>query len=87
MNIIRLQAMPEIEHGAPKFQYRVSYKRDIPGDQYTVVQIPDWRQTRLTINDQPTFQQYRIKVVAMNELGEANVAAKEVLGYSGEDGE
>lgn len=78
--------MPQIEHGGPKFQYRIFYKRDIPGEQYTVVDIPDWTKTKYVVNDQPTFQQYRIKVVAMNELGEANVAPKEVIGYSGEDG-
>ena len=31
------------------------------------------------------FCRYKIKIVAHNDLGEANVAAEEVAGYSGED--
>lgn len=77
--------MPEIEHNAPRFQYRISYKRNIPGEEYQIVDIPDWTQNRYVVNNQPTFQKYRIKVVAMNEMGRSNVAAKEVIGYSGED--
>lgn len=77
--------MPEIEHNAPRFQYRIYYKRDIPGEEYQVVDIPDWRQNRYIVDQTPTYQPYRFKVVAMNELGEANVAAKEVTGFSGED--
>jgi len=49
--------------------------------------ISNWQENKLIVPDQPTFQQYRIKVVAINEKGEANVAPKEVIGYSGEDGE
>lgn len=79
--------MAEIEHNAPRFQYRVYFKRDIPGVDFEHRDIPDWRQSEITIDDQPTFQEYRIKVVAMNELGVADVAPKEVVGYSGEDGE
>lgn len=78
--------MPEIEHNAPRFQYRIYYKRDIVGEEYQVVDIPDWTQNQYIIENQPTFQPYRIKVVAMNQLGEANVAPQEVIGYSGEDG-
>lgn len=77
--------MPEIEHNAPRFQYRVFWRRDIPGEQDNVVDISDWRISELVIRDQPSFEQYRIKVIAMNENGEANVAPKEVIGYSGED--
>jgi hypothetical protein len=39
----------------------------------------------ITIRFQPTYLRYKIKVVAHNEKGEANVAAEEVIGYSGED--
>lgn len=79
--------MPEIDHNAPRFQYRVSWKRDIPGEQWTTEDIPDWTTSKLVVSNQPTFQKYRIRVVAINEKGEANVAAKEVTGFSGEDGE
>ncbi|XP_065166394.1 neuroglian isoform X2 [Atheta coriaria] len=83
--VIRWTPMPEIEHNAPKFQYKIFWKRDIPGAEYNVHDILNWRQDNLVIYDQPSFQQYRIKVVAMNELGEADVAPQEVIGYSGEN--
>lgn len=77
--------MPEIEHNAPKFQYRVHYKRDKYDESFHTVDVTDWRQDRLIIDNQESFQQYRIKVVATNELGEANVSPTEVIGYSGEN--
>ncbi|XP_026465687.1 neuroglian isoform X3 [Ctenocephalides felis] len=77
--------MPEIEHNAPGFQYRVYWKRDIPGEQWNTQDIFDWEKQELIIPDQPTYQRYRVKVVAINEKGESNVAAKEMIGYSGED--
>jgi Uma2 family endonuclease len=67
--------------------YRVYWRRDIPGEQWVSNDIVNWEGSKLIVPDQPTFQQYRIKVVAINEKGEANVAPKEVIGYSGEDGE
>lgn len=78
--------MAMIEHNAPKFHYRVYYKKDIPGAEWNTEEITDWKQSQLVIPNQETFQQYRIKVVAINEKGEANVSPKEVIGYSGEDG-
>jgi neuronal cell adhesion protein len=81
-----LQPMLQIDHNAPRFSYRVSWRRDIPGEPWTDDEVLDWKIGRLEIPNQPTFQQYRIRVVANNEKGEANVAAKEVVGYSGEDG-
>lgn len=76
--------MAEIDHNGPKFKYEVIYKRDIDGEPETIVPIEDWRQKRYVVENQPTFQQYRIKVKAMNEVGEADVAPAEVIGYSGE---
>lgn len=78
--------MPEIEHNAPRFHYRIYWKRDIAGEPWNSDDIIDWRKSELIIPNQPTFQPYRIKVIAINEKGEANVAPKEVVGYSGEDG-
>lgn len=78
--------MPEIEHNAPRFQYRVYWKRDISGDQWNTQDIVNWKQSELVIPNLPTFEKYVIKVVAINEKGEANVAPKEIIGYSGEDG-
>ena len=63
------------------------WKKDIAGEQWVSSEIQNWEDNKLIVNDQPTFQRYRIKVVAMNVRGEANVAPKEVIGYSGEDGE
>lgn len=79
--------MPEIEHNAPRFHYRVFWRRDIPGEQWNSDDILDWRKSDFVIPNQPTFQPYRIKVIAINEKGESNVAPTEVVGYSGEDGE
>lgn len=83
--VISWTPMPEIEHNAPRFMYHVYWRRDIPGEQWVSNDILNWEETKLIVPDQPTFQQYRIKVVAINEKGEANVAPKEVIGYSGED--
>lgn len=77
--------MPEIEHNGPRFQYRIYWKRDIPGEDWNTEDVFDWKQSELLIRDQPTFQPYKIKVVAMNERGESNVTPVETIGYSGED--
>jgi neuronal cell adhesion protein len=82
--VIKWSHMPEIEHNAPRFQYRVYWRRDIAGD-WNQEDIYDWLRNELLVDNQPTFQKYRIKVVAINEMGEANVASREVIGYSGED--
>ncbi|XP_058977900.1 neuroglian isoform X2 [Musca domestica] len=83
--IITWTAMPEIDHNGPNFQYRVSWKRDIPAANWENKDIYNWEQDSLVIEDQPTFVRYLIKVVAINQMGQANVAAEEVVGWSGED--
>ncbi|XP_026272122.1 neuroglian isoform X2 [Frankliniella occidentalis] len=83
--VITWTVMPEIEHNAPRFMYRVYWKRNIPGETWNSDDINDWHRNYLVIRNQPTFQEYLIKVVAINQKGEANVAPKEVVGYSGED--
>ncbi|CAH0562169.1 unnamed protein product [Brassicogethes aeneus] len=82
--VITWTKMPKIEHNAPGFKYKVFWKRDISGKNYQVDEINNWEQDRLVIPGQPSFQQYRIKVVAFNEMGEADVAPQEVIGFSGE---
>lgn len=77
--------MPEIEHNAPKFKYQIYWKQDQPGEKWKVEDIADWRLKEMLIKNQPTYTRYRIKVVAHNQKGEANIAAEEVIGYSGED--
>ncbi|RZB77529.1 neuroglian, partial [Asbolus verrucosus] len=82
--VITWTPMPKIEHNADNFKYRVFWKQDIDGKEYESHDILDWREKRYVVENQPTFKQYRIKVKAINELGEANVAPEEVIGYSGE---
>lgn len=78
--IISWTPMPEIEHSAPRFQYRVYWKRDTPNEKWNTKNINDWQRTNISIIDQE-FLKYRIKVLAINELGESNIAATEVVGY------
>ncbi|RWS30544.1 neuronal cell adhesion molecule-like protein [Leptotrombidium deliense] len=83
--VISWTPMPEIEHNAPGFFYKVYWKRDdIPNDQYKTEIITDWKQNRLVIRNQETFKPYRIKVEAHNRKGQAYITATEVVGYSGE---
>jgi hypothetical protein len=78
--------MPKIEHNGPGLKYRVYWKQDIPGQAWNSEEITDYTVDKLVINNQPTYQRYKVKVVASNEKGESNVPHKEVIGYSGEDG-
>ncbi|XP_022908169.1 neuroglian isoform X2 [Onthophagus taurus] len=83
--VIKWTPMPEIEHNGPNFEYVVYYKLDIPGIPYEERVVSDWRTGQKVIGGQRSFQQYKIKVIAKNQQGEANVSPKEVIGYSGED--
>ncbi|XP_058802233.1 neuroglian isoform X2 [Phymastichus coffea] len=83
--VIKWTVMPQIEHNAPKFMYRVYYKRDIPGEKWTIEDIHNWRTNYLKVNNQPTYQRYKIKVGAINERGECREPPQEIIGYSGED--
>ncbi|TRY75568.1 hypothetical protein TCAL_04520 [Tigriopus californicus] len=83
--VIYWTPMPEIEHNAPKFKYRIYWRQDKPGERWKIEDLADWRLKEILIPNQPTYSKYKIKVVAHNQKGEANVAAEEVLGYSGED--
>lgn len=84
--VIMWTVMPQIEHNAPRFKYRVYYKRDIPGEKWTIEEVNDWKMNRFVVNNQPTYQRYKIKVGAINAKGECRVPPVEILGYSGEDG-
>merc|ERR1719350_1515929 len=55
--------MPQIKHNAPKFKYRVYYKKDTAQDQWNIEDIPDWRHKELVIPNQPTFTRYRNEVL------------------------
>lgn len=83
--VVRWSPMPEIDHNAPQFHYRVSWKRDVPGAEWSKQDVYDWQQSEILVDNQPTFQRYKIRVQAVNEKGESEVSVKEVEGYSGED--
>lgn len=82
---IKWSPMPEIDHNAPQFHYRVSWKRDVSGNDWNKQDIYDWKLGEYLVRDTPTFQRYKIRVQAVNEKGESNVAVKEIEGFSGED--
>ncbi|XP_034938315.1 neuroglian isoform X2 [Chelonus insularis] len=83
--VISWTTMPQIEHNGPKFKYRVYYKQDIPGKLWEKEDISNWKINRLPVYNQPTYQRYQIKVVAINEKGESRAVPEVVIGYSGED--
>lgn len=77
--------MPPIEHNAPGFFYKVFWRRDDqPGSSWAFRVINDWHASELTVPDQPTFRPYRVKVEAHNVRGQADIAAVEMLGHSGQ---
>ena len=54
-NISQLQRMPQIEHNAPKFKYRIYYKLDEPGKTWNIEDIADWKQKELVIPNTDTY--------------------------------
>ncbi|XP_063976929.1 neuroglian-like isoform X2 [Diachasmimorpha longicaudata] len=83
--VISWTVMPQIEHNAPRFMYRVYYRRDIPGQDWMRDDIHNWRTNTFVVDNQPTYQRYQIKVTAINEIGESRVVPDIVIGHSGED--
>ncbi|XP_066590095.1 neuroglian isoform X2 [Prorops nasuta] len=83
--VISWTVMPQIDHNAPKFMYRVYYKRDIPGEKWNIQDVHDWRRNNIIIDNQPSYQRYKIKVGSINERGESRIVPNEVFGWSGED--
>ena len=71
--------MREIEHNAPGFQYKVYWKEDGPQKRWNIEEITDWKTDRVVIEGQPTYQQYRIKVVAHNDLGKKSADCLQFL--------
>ncbi|MPC08425.1 Neuroglian [Portunus trituberculatus] len=83
--VIKWSPMPEIEHNGPGFKYRVYWKPDdVENARWQTEDVIDWEQDHFVVPNQPTFKPYRIKVEAHNDRGEANVAAPEIQGWSGE---
>jgi len=91
--LISWTPMQEIDHNAPKFKYQVQWKPDDEDDglgrqsEWQLEEIRDWTKSELIIENQPTYRPYKIRVRAINEVGESNVAPTEITGYSGQAGE
>ncbi|KAL4704425.1 hypothetical protein ACJJTC_000424 [Scirpophaga incertulas] len=83
--LISWSKMSEIEHNGPGFYYLVSWRRNVTGQPWEEEQVRDWRTPQLLVPNTPTFQPYKIKVIAVNSKGASNVAPIEVVGWSGED--
>ena len=56
------QAMKKIEHNAPGFHYKVYWKNENE-ERWNMKEIFNWETNQLVIEDQPTYQEYKIKVV------------------------
>ncbi|KAL0850772.1 hypothetical protein ABMA28_006704 [Loxostege sticticalis] len=83
--VISWSKMPQIEHNGPGFYYLVSWRRNITGQPWEEQQVRDWQQTEYVVHNTPTFQPYKLKVIAVNSKGTSNVTPVEVIGWSGED--
>jgi hypothetical protein len=59
--VVSWNPMPEIEHNGRNFHYRAYWRRDIPGEDWNIEMISDWRQSSILIANQPTFKRYRLK--------------------------
>ena len=54
--------MKKIEHNAPGFHYKVYWKNENE-ERWNMKEIFNWETNQLVIEDQPTYQEYKIKVV------------------------
>lgn len=79
--------MPRIEHHGFGFGYQVLWKQDKSDHDWNFEIITNYTISELIINNQPTYQRYKINVVAFNDMGKSNEPPKQVIGYSGTDGE
>lgn len=82
--IISWMPMPPIQHFGPDFHYRIHWKLDSEGVEWNMANVSDWKIGEFTIEHQPTYVQYRVRVKAANYLGESRARVSDVLGYSGE---
>ncbi|EAA45046.5 AGAP000720-PA [Anopheles gambiae str. PEST] len=83
--VIKWRPLAQVDHNAPGLHYRVYWRRDIPGAEWNSADVRDWRQSSYTVEGLPTFTRYSVKVVALNDRGEANSGPWEIMAYSGED--
>lgn len=78
--------MPKIKHNGPGLRYKVYWKQDKPGQVWNFEEIADYKKNEFVVKNQPTYQRYKVKVVAFNEIGESRELQQKVFGYSGEGG-
>lgn len=78
--------MSKIKHNGPGLRYKVYWKQDKPDQVWNSVEIADYNQREFVVKNQPSYQRYKVKVVASNEIGESRELQKKVVGYSGEGG-
>ncbi|KAH8032601.1 hypothetical protein HPB51_026054 [Rhipicephalus microplus] len=77
--IISWMSMAPIDHNAPGFFYRVSWKRnDLPNATWSSHDVKDWTQERLVLQGQSRSTPYSVRVEAHNSLGQANVLPREI---------
>lgn len=76
--------MSESDHNGPGFGYRVYWKQE---SDWNFTQISNYSTKRqLVISNQFTYQQYKIKVISFNFIGECNAIPEEIIGYFGKNG-
>lgn len=57
--------------------YRIYWKQDFHNENWTIINIVNWKQNKFTITNQAFNKPYRFKVMAVNSIGESNAAANE----------
>lgn len=78
--------MPRTEYNAPGFRYRVYWKLDATDQNWSSEEITDPTKNEFVVCNRSTYQRHRVKVIASNDLGDCRAPQKEIIGYSGEDG-
>lgn len=73
-------------HNGPGFGYKIFWKQDKPDHDWNSTKITNYTIKELSIHNQPTYQWYKVKIVAFNCIGESNGIPKEFSGYLGKKG-
>ncbi|XP_075525706.1 neuroglian-like [Dermacentor variabilis] len=78
--VVSWMPMAPIDHNAPGFFYRVSWKQhDLPDAAWSSHDVKDWTQDRHVLRGLPRSSPYSVRVEAHNRLGQANVLAREIV--------
>lgn len=78
--------MPLIEHNGPDFVYRVCWKKDAPEEKWNCVVVTDYTKNEYAIYNRQKYQNYKVKVVASNKVGNSKGHQIEVIAFSGTRG-